>query len=153
MAVKTSVLVGGDVLIHRESAQKNMVSGTLKFPAAGGPHNLPQVAGYPAVYDATTKVFTLVQNNGTGNDTPDTNCLLIHGEPLSAVADGFATPKSSLYSAVNKGDGVVINKDAIPLVDTLATPGTLVQSEIITALEALNFKFVSEPVKKTTQIT
>ncbi len=151
MPVKTSVLVGGDVLIHRESAQKNMVGGQLKFPASGGPHNLPQVAGYPAVYNKTTKIFTLVVDGGSGNDTTDTNCLLIHGEALASVADNTTTPKVSLYSGVNDGDGVVINKDALPTLDVAG--GTLNQAEIITALEAKGFKFVSEPVKKTTQTT
>lgn len=153
MAVKTSVKVGGDILLHRESLQKNMATATLLFPAAGGLHDLPQVAGYPVVYVSSTKVATIVENGGTGNDTTDTNALLVHGTALEGVANAFATPANDLYTVINEGDGAVINFDALPTSDTLATPGTLVLSEVQTALEALGFKFVTEPVKISTHTT
>ncbi len=150
MTIKTSVKTGGDLLVHRESVQYNMVGGTVTFPLGGGGGTLPQVAGMPAIYAAGN--FTLLEVGLATFDEADVNALLVHGSIISDLQIATAvTPVNDLYSGINLFEGVVINENIIPALD--ADGNTITLATIKTTLEALGCKFVSEPAKITTQLT
>lgn len=150
MTVKTSVKTGGDLVVHRESLQYNMIGGTVTFPLGGGGGVLNQVAGMPAIFAAGN--FTLVEVGLATFDETDVNAILVHGRIITdAQAADFTTPTNDLYSGINLFEGVVLNEDQVQLVD--ADGNTITLATIKTALEALGAKFVSEPVKITTQLT
>jgi hypothetical protein len=65
---------------------------------------------------------------------------------LAADADTAAVPP---YTIINDFTGAVINQNAIVATDPAGTDYTL--ATIVTALEALGAKVVSEPVKTSTQ--
>lgn len=146
MAVKSSVKMAGDVFIARGiSGQYNLLSVKVKAPASGGPHTVAQIAGMPCSINEVTGVATilLATEEGTAEG------LLLHGPALDAVANDAQGADS--YSIVQKGEGVVVNTDALPTADSAGTSYTM--ATLQTALEALGFKYVTEPVKKSTQTT
>ncbi len=145
MANKTKPKVGGDVLISHLSDLYSVESGTVKMPASGGAHDVAQVAGMPAVWDATNKRATLVLNAAVNTTT----CLVLHGPALASKANDFET--TDKYTIVFNPEGCVINKNAIPTTDSAGTTITL--ATLVTQLETLGFKVVADPVKKSTQTT
>jgi hypothetical protein len=145
MANKTQPKTIGDILLAHISDEYNFSSGTLKMPASGTPHNVPQVAGMPGVWNNSTKVLTLSLNAAIG----DATALVVAGPALSAQANDAATTVK--YTILTNFNGVVLNKNGIPLVDSAGTTITL--ATLVTALETLGAKVIIDPAKKTTQTT
>lgn len=133
----------GDLLLSKISDEFNLASATVKMPASGGPHNAAQVAGMPGVWDATNKRVTLSLNAAIGSAT----ALVLWGPKITAQADD--NEEADKYTVLVDFEGVVINKNAIPLTDSAGTSITL--ATLVTQLESLGAKVVADPVKKTTQ--
>jgi len=143
MANKTQPKTVGDLLLAHISDEYNFASMTVKMPASGTPHNVPQVAGVYGTFSGT--VFTAVLNASINTTT----ALLLAGPAIVAAANDAVTTVE--YTVLTKFTGVVLNKNAIPLVDTAGTATTL--ATLVTQLEALGARVIADPTKKTTQTT
>ena len=133
----------GDLLVHIESTQRCLSSTQLKGRAATGTeaYNLAvPVAGFPLIATYIPAIAT---------EEASVIALVVFGNPWGAIAAGANTAEVPPYTIIEDFTGAVINQNAIATVDLAGAAFTL--ATIVTALEALGAKFVSEPVKQTEQ--
>lgn len=143
MTQKTMGGAAGDFIVHMESPQKCLTYGHVTAPASGNGdgHVVADVVAYPL------KASNVLAKAG---EEASVVAFIIAGEPID-LADGIASSGVPYYTILSKFDGVVLNQDALPAKDCQATQGTFTKADIVTAITALNGKFVEEPDNQSTQ--
>ena len=130
----------GDFVLHMESEKKCLKSGQLTMPASGGPHTLADVTAYPL---KASNVLALATEEAS------VVAFAVRGPKITALANDANTAVVNGYAIINLWDGVVLNRSVLPANDVAGTGFTI--ATIVSTLEALGVKFLTEPTKSTEQ--
>lgn len=135
--------VGGDLLVHIESAQKCLSSGQVQGKATVGTSaytGSATVAGYPVLANNVPAV---------AGDEANVVGFIVFGNPWPALAADTPSAEVPPYTIIDVFDGAVLNENAIHTTDV--DGGSFNLANIKGASALANVKWVADPVKTTEQ--